>query len=38
MVLWNLEKVDKDIWQATKSASNEKHKTNKQGHSKMASS
>ena len=29
-----MEKVDKDIWQAMKSAPNQKHKRNKQGHSK----
>ena len=34
MVLRNMEKVAEGIWQATKSASNYKHKTNKQGHSK----
>ena len=33
-VLGNMEKVDKGIWQAKKSASNLKHKINKQGHSK----
>ena len=32
MVLEIMEKVDKGIWQATKSASNEEHKTKKQGH------
>ena len=35
MVLGNMEQVDKRICQATKSASSEKHKTNKQGHSKI---
>ena len=29
MVLQNVEKVEKGIWQPTKSASNWKHKTNK---------
>lgn len=32
MVLEIMEKVDKGIWQAAKSASNEEHKTKKQGH------
>ena len=37
MVLGNMEKLDNGIWQATKSASNQKQKTNKkeQGHSKI---
>ena len=34
MMLGNMGKVDKGIWQATKSASDQKHKTNKQGQSK----
>ena len=34
MVFGNMKKVDIGIWQARKSASNLKYKTNKQGHSK----